>query len=108
VRGFETVAWRDPRSVRKTLNGTGMVTATKTVTVTYQSGRSEVLRAGVTRLAPDHPLVKQRPGLFLPCDQDDKATVDRMRQYTGSCESALEQATSTQREPARVRTAGII
>lgn len=103
MRGYEATAWRAEASVRKTMNGTGMVEPTKSVTVTYDSGRSEVLKAGLTRLAANHPLVKQMPSLFRPCDSTDKATVVRLRELAQTRTRVLGQTTRAQRPRARAR-----
>jgi hypothetical protein len=83
------------------IDGTGMVTAAKTVTVTYRSGRSEVLKAGITRLAPNHALVKQRPELFLPSDPEDKATATRMLESGGIRTRVLDQTRTERLAPER-------
>lgn len=78
----ETSAGRDPSIVRKILGGTGMVTPTCALEVRYD-GRRERLTPGVTRMVPEHALVRSRPEAFCPCDASDSATRDRLRSMSG-------------------------
>jgi hypothetical protein len=80
--GLPGVIARGTRGVtpRRVLAGEGMLTPVRDTTVTYESGRSELLKAGVTRLAPDHRLVRMRPELFvLACKKDRTKARARFR-----------------------------
>jgi hypothetical protein len=60
---------RGPRQVR-IIAGERMLVATADGTYTDEYGRHEI-EAGITRVAPDHPLAKRRPEAFKVAWRDD-------------------------------------
>ena len=51
----------------------GMLVATANGSYTDEYGRHEI-KAGITRVAPDHPLAKRRPDAFKVAWRDDVVT----------------------------------
>jgi hypothetical protein len=63
---------------RRVLAGEGMLIAKVDGTYIDEFGRHEV-KAGVTRVAPDHPLAKARPGVFRVAWRKDAITAKQHR-----------------------------
>jgi hypothetical protein len=68
---------RRPRQVR-VIAGEGMLVATADGDYTDEYGRHEI-KAGITRVAPDHPLAKRRPEAFRVAWRDDVVTAHEHR-----------------------------
>jgi hypothetical protein len=68
---------RGPRQVR-VIAGEGMLVATADGCYTDEYGRHEI-KAGITRVAPDHPLAKRRPEAFRVAWRDDVVTAHEHR-----------------------------
>jgi hypothetical protein len=62
----------------RVIAGEGMLTATVDGTFTDACGRHEI-KAGITRVAPDHPLALARPEAFRVAWRDDVETATRHR-----------------------------
>lgn len=75
VATFATAA---RRTKRRTAAGELMVTPTRPVTLRVD-GRTERLTPGVSRFAPEHPVVRAQPDLFMACDKRDSLTASELR-----------------------------
>jgi hypothetical protein len=74
---------RTPRRV-DVIQGEGMVTVAREIVVDGQR-----LRPGVDRFSPDHPWVRQRCEVFIPCMRGDKVTAARMLSMYRAAEREL-------------------
>ena len=104
-----TTGWRPPSVVKRCHRGTGMVTPTRPLTVTY-NGRRERLKPGQSRLVPDHAIVRAQPTAFAACDRTDTATRDRLRSMQPSGTTTRPSRSGVlrpSREPWRVRPIGL-
>jgi hypothetical protein len=63
---------------RRVLAGEGMLVATVDGFFVDEFGRHEI-KAGITRIAADHPLARQRPEVFRVCWRKDVETAMRHR-----------------------------
>jgi hypothetical protein len=90
----------------RVLQGEGMVTAARPVTVTYPDGSTETHVPGRTRFAPEHELVQARPELFRLCCKDDRTdTPEVFRQALRSADRDVErQLTEAGGERPRARS----
>jgi hypothetical protein len=65
------------RSIR-VIAGEGMLIAKVDGTYTDEFGRHEI-KAGITRVAPDHPLARRRPEAFSVAWREDGRTAEKHR-----------------------------
>jgi hypothetical protein len=62
----------------RVITGEGMLVATLDGFFVDEYGRHEI-KAGITRVAPDHPLARRRPEAFRVCWRKDVETARRHR-----------------------------
>lgn len=72
--GEIAVAAAVTRRHEKVLKGTNTVTPRRPITL-HEDGRVEELQPGVSRFAPNHPVVVANPQLFEPADSRDSDTL---------------------------------
>jgi len=79
---------------QKVIAGTGMVTPRRPVELHEDGQKIEELLPGRNRFARNHPLVRERPELFVPCDPKDAET---FRYHRETAERKLRQLRTTTR-----------
>jgi hypothetical protein len=81
--------------------GEGMLIAKVDGTYIDECGRHEI-KAGITRVAPDHPLARRRPDAFRVAMRDDVTTAEQHRANLRARMAELRgEATSSATPPSR-------
>jgi hypothetical protein len=86
---------------RRVLAGEGMLVATVDGTYTDEYGRHEI-KAGISRIAADHPLAKSRPDAFRVAWRQDVLTA---KQHRANLRARMEELQGEQPAPTAKPTA---